>query len=136
MRKRRTCSPLQKLVAADPWIERPTSARSVPSPATGPSPSTRRVWLYRLGEEALAWMERVLAMEPALHDLPIAKALFNKGLALGTLRRHDAAIAAYDDLHARFATDPAPALQEIVALVRAHRAGGAQNQNLTDGHSL
>jgi tetratricopeptide (TPR) repeat protein len=45
----------------------------------------------------------------------VANALLNKGVRLGKLGRGADELAAYDDLLARFANDPAPALREQVA---------------------
>ena len=52
--------------------------------------------------------------EPALRE-PVARALFNKGNALGELGRPEQAIEAYDSVVERFGDAPEPALREGVA---------------------
>ncbi|MCK6372683.1 MAG: hypothetical protein L6Q69_01100 [Zoogloea sp.] len=54
---------------------------------------------------------------PAVRE-QVAKALVNKGVALGQLGRTDEEIAAYDLVEARYANDTAPTLRESVAYAR------------------
>jgi hypothetical protein len=60
------------------------------------------------------------ATELPLHE-QVAKALVNKGTALGTLGRHERAITVYDDLLARFGTAAEPPLREQVARAKSAR---------------
>ena len=64
-------------------------------------------------EAAKAW--RKAADMPESPAEAAAKVLFNAGVVLGELGRTDEAIAAYDLIDARYATDTAPALREQAA---------------------
>ncbi len=76
---------------------------------------------FHLGKprEALgAFVEIVSGLRnsrPRISCIAVANALFNKGVALGTLGRSEEAIAACDDLVTRFGAATAPALREEVA---------------------
>ena len=54
------------------------------------------------------------AAEPALREM-VARALFNKGLRLGSLNQGKEAIAVYDEVVKRFGDATEPALREQVA---------------------
>ena len=51
----------------------------------------------------------------------VANALYNKGVRLGALGRGEEAVAAYDDLLARFGAAAEPALRERVARAKSAR---------------
>lgn len=55
--------------------------------------------------------------EPALQALA-ARALFNKGVRLGRLRRREEEIGAYDEILRRFGKSQEPALQELMATAK------------------
>ena len=57
---------------------------------------------------------QVSSIAPALRER-VAKALVNKGVALGALGRSTEAVAVCDEVVARYGEDPAPALREQVA---------------------
>jgi tetratricopeptide (TPR) repeat protein len=89
-----------------------------------PDPSSRRTalslqadlaWKQKRYAEALFLLDRILGMQSALPAESIARALFNKGIALGALGRGADELATYDDLFARFVNEPAPALRAQVA---------------------
>jgi tetratricopeptide (TPR) repeat protein len=61
------------------------------------------------------------AQEPALRE-QVARALVNKGVALGRMDDHAAAVAIFDDLLARFADAREPALREQVARALVYKA--------------
>ena len=58
--------------------------------------------------------------EPALRE-PVARALFNKGNALGELGHPEQAIEAYDSVVERFDDAPEPALRERVAMALVNK---------------
>ena len=51
----------------------------------------------------------------------VAWALFNKGVTLGALDRGEEAIAAYDDVLARFGSASEKTLSDVVARARSRR---------------
>ena len=72
-------------------------------------------------EAALDIFSRIVDIYSEYPDLVpvVAKALFNKGVALGALDRSDEAVAAYDEVVARFGTASEPSLREAVAKAKA-----------------
>ena len=67
----------------------------------------------RLERAALYWENA--AKIPAAGAENSASALFNQGVSLGQLHKHDAAIAAFDQLISRYTNDTSNALREQVA---------------------
>ncbi len=65
-------------------------------------------------EDAVQYWLRASAI-PTAAQSDIARALYNRGVSLGQLGRADDAIAAYDLVDARYASDTAPTLREPVA---------------------
>ncbi len=65
-------------------------------------------------EDAVQYWLRASAI-PTAAQSDIARALYNRGVSLGQLGRADDAIAAYDLVDARYASDTAPALRDQVA---------------------
>ena len=116
----RLSQPEEKLAVSDAKAhrayERPKPAREAPlvtgvAQGTPPNPE----------EESVAFddvVRRVGARpEPALQELA-AKALFNKGVRLGRLKRRAEEIGAYDEVLRRFGKSHEPALQELMATAR------------------
>jgi tetratricopeptide (TPR) repeat protein len=105
-----TCSPASARRAnwpcANPSHGR-SSTKGTPSAGSGRS------------EDAIAVYDDVFARFGAASELalrePVARALVNKGDALGRLGRSEDAIAVYDDVIARFGQASELALRELVA---------------------
>ncbi|MGH8897114.1 MAG: trypsin-like peptidase domain-containing protein [Egibacteraceae bacterium] len=77
-----------------------------------------RVWEVGIASEEEHALAHAMTAMQALAETGDAGALFNVGVLLGQLGRSDEAIEVYDQLDARFADAPEPALQEHVAQAR------------------
>jgi tetratricopeptide (TPR) repeat protein len=70
-------------------------------------------------EAALFW--DYASKTPAAGAVNSAQSIYNRGVALGQLGRHDQAILAYDQLISLYGQDSAPALREQVARAMSNR---------------
>ena len=73
----------------------------------------------QLEEAALFW--EYAARTPAVGAVNSAQSIYNRGVALSQLGRHEEAIAAYDQVVAAYSQDPIPALREQVARAMNNR---------------
>jgi tetratricopeptide (TPR) repeat protein len=71
-------------------------------------------------EDAVAYFTKIVDAPDATRD-QVAKALYNRGVGLGRLGRHEAEITSYDEVIRRFGGASEPALREMVAMALVNK---------------